>query len=216
MHSKTAISCREPNTNPSTLGVNDQGPNDGPSLVKIGCLPSVRWYVSYCTYDVCSNLGYHNLPTLCEVRHFSIKSGKRRPIRIVAAVLLKRSDREAIDFLSVSPIYFSIKTKPPIKYSRTPKTTASLFLTSASRNSLSTVDDIVRALVASRAPLIHDERNRLSDDLAQGLWQLLRRNLRTLATAVVGRIRPCHARASGSKAPKADAGRRGARRCTGQ
>ena len=62
----------------------------------------VRWYVSYCTYDICSNLGYHNLPTLCEVRHFSIKSRKRRPIRIVTAELLKRSDREAIDFLSVS------------------------------------------------------------------------------------------------------------------
>ena len=92
---------RSTNTNPSTLGVNDQGPNDGPSLVKTVCLPSVRWYVSDCTYDVCSNLGYHNLPTLCEVRHSSIKSRKRRPIGIVTAELLKRSDREAIDFLRV-------------------------------------------------------------------------------------------------------------------
>ena len=93
---------RPTNTNPSTPGVNDQGANDGPSLVEIGRLPSMRWYVSDCTYDVCSNLGYHNLPTLCEVGHSSIESGKRRPIRIVAAELLKRSDREAIDFLRVS------------------------------------------------------------------------------------------------------------------
>jgi hypothetical protein len=49
-----------------------------------------------------ANLRYHNLPTLCEVGHFSIKSRKRWPIRIVTAELLKRSDREAIDFLRVS------------------------------------------------------------------------------------------------------------------
>jgi len=61
----------------------------------------MRWYVSDCTYDVCSDLGYHNLPALCEVGHFSIKGGKRRPIRIVAGELLKRSDCEAIDFLRV-------------------------------------------------------------------------------------------------------------------
>jgi len=98
---------RPTNTNPSTLGVDDQGPNDGPSLVKIGCLPLVRWYVSDCTYDVCSNLGYHNLPILCEVRHFSIKSRKRRPIGIVIAELLERGDREPIDFLRVSLAEFS-------------------------------------------------------------------------------------------------------------
>jgi len=81
---------RPTHAHPSTPGVNDQRPNDGPSLIKIGCLAPVRWYVRDCTHDVCSNLGYHNLPTFCEVGHFSIKSRKRRPIGIVMSEQTRR------------------------------------------------------------------------------------------------------------------------------
>src|SRR5262245_11960818 len=93
---------RPTNTEPSTLSVNNQGPDDGPRLVKVGCLRAVRRYVSNCTYNCCSKVGYHNLPGLCEVRHLCEKASKRGPVRIVTAVLLKCCDCETIDFLRVS------------------------------------------------------------------------------------------------------------------
>jgi hypothetical protein len=65
---------RPANTSPSTLGVDDQGPNDGSGLFKVGCLRAVRWYVGNCTYDVASNFGDDNLPSLCQVRHALLHS----------------------------------------------------------------------------------------------------------------------------------------------
>jgi hypothetical protein len=67
----------------------------------------VRWYISNCTYDVCSNFGYHYFPGFGEVGHLSKKSGKRGPITIVTAVFLKRCNREMIDFLRIGFAEFS-------------------------------------------------------------------------------------------------------------
>jgi hypothetical protein len=89
------------NADTSAVGINNQGSDDGPRLIEVGRLRTVRWYIRDRPYDASGNFSYHNLAGLCETGHSFINRGQRGPIGVAATVLLKCPDRETIDLACI-------------------------------------------------------------------------------------------------------------------